>query len=457
MKELKKAKWSLAREYRGEELTELSALSQARLIAEGEVSSQELVELYLKRIEELDGELGAFVDVYADRALQEAERADKARSRGKRLGLFHGVPTAVKDHHMVRFKKTRLGSRAFEWLISPVDDGLVKRLRGAGFVIMGKTTMSELGLLPMVEPSEGRPTRNPWDLSRTAGGSSGGAGAAIGAGLLPLAPGSDGAGSVRIPSALNGLVGLKPSRGLVRDGSDRIDPYGLTVIGPMARDLDDLAGLLDVMADAGGTYLARTREMARPLRIGVVMEASFGEVAPEIQDLVEKAAALLKEAGHQIEWRNPPEGTLDEFTPLYQRFISRIPVVQSSKLEELTHWFREEGKQVSEQEAWRIYRKFEATGNDAMAGIDVMITPTVGVIAPKVGEFSGLPPAEYFRGAAPLGTFTALANITGQPGLSVPFGEARGLPVGMQLLGRRGDDLLLIRLARVFEEAMGRW
>ena len=444
--------WPLAPAYTGDELADLSALEQARLIRNGELSSRELTAHYLSRIEDYDPDLGAFMEVYADRALADADAADKARRRGELPGPFGGVPTAVKDHHLIRFTRSRLGSRAFDWFFSPVDDEIVKRLRRAGFVLLGKTTMSELGLLPVVEPPDGDPTRNPWDRDRTAGGSSGGAGAAIAAGLIPLSLGSDGAGSVRIPAALNGLVGLKPTRGLVGDGSsDRLDPFGLTCIGPMARSVDDAAALLDVLANAGDSYQERARQEVRQLRIGVITEAPFGPLDPTIRDLIEATAARLEDAGHHIELRPPPQGTLDEFTPLYQKFIARIPVIRSTRLEDVTRWFRDQGKQVSSDEAWQIFRRFEATGNDAMAGLDVLITPTVGVPTPQVHQHSHLPPAEYFRAAAGLGKFTALANITGQPGLSVPIGLADGLPVGAQLLGRRGDDALLLRLARALE------
>lgn len=447
-----KATWPLATDFRDQSLSSYSALAQAQLIKEGELTSLELLEYYLQRIRRYDSQVHAFVDLFADRARKEAEGADKRRAKGQLDGPFHGVPTALKDHHMVRFSTTRLGSSAFDWLYSPVDDGVVRRLRRAGFLILGKTSMSELGLLPIVEPLGKEATANPWDLTRTAGGSSGGAGAAIAAGLIPLSPGSDGAGSVRIPAALNGLVGLKPTRGLVRDGSERVDPYGLTVIGPMARDLDDLTALLDVLASADGSYLIRSKQEVPPLRIGVVTSAPFGEIEAPMLTLLEETALRLQDLGHLIEWRNPPQGTLEEFTPLYQRFISRVPVLLPHKLEPLTQWFREEGKKVSLEKSWQIFRKFEALGNEAMAGIDLLLTPTVGISAPKIGEFRHLDPPDYFRKAAPLGTFTALGNITGQPGLSFPFHRDNDLPLGLQLLGRPGDDLLLIRLARTLTQ-----
>ncbi|MBA2662758.1 MAG: amidase [Bradymonadaceae bacterium] len=431
--------------------SKLSALDQARRIKDGSLNSAELVEHYLSRIAKHDSTLNAFIDVQANTARREAERADRDRREGIIRGPFHGVPTAVKDHHMVRFTRTTLGSRSFSWLWSPVDDGVVRRLRNAGFVILGKTTMSELGLLPIIEPAHGRATCNPWDVTRTAGGSSGGAGAAVAAGLLPIAPGSDGAGSVRIPASLNGLYGLKPTRRLVRDNSEQIDPLGLTTLGPLARSLDDTAALLDVLTGSDGTYLRRSREPAPKLRIGVVTVPPTGEVDPRILALVDLAIERLREAGHHVERREPPKGTLEEFTPIYQRLISSIPAIQLKRLEPTTRWFVEAGRRVTPADAMRRFRSMEERGNNAMVGLDVILTPTIGVLAPKVGEFAHLPPREHFEASAVLGMFTAIANLTGQPGLTVPFGKIEGMPIGIQLLGRKGDDALLLQLARIFD------
>jgi len=438
----------IAQHFQTDGLSSLSALEQAARIADGTLSSLELVEHYLARIARHDETVGAFVDLQADTARRDAERADKERRAGHSKGVFHGVPTAVKDHHLVRFTRTTIGSSSFNWLWSPVDDDVVKRLRQAGFIIIGKTAMSELGLLPIVESQHAPPSRNPWDLSRTAGGSSGGAGAALAAGLLPVAQGSDGAGSVRIPAALNGLYGLKPTRGLVPSDSSKIDPFGLTTDGPLARSIDDAAALLDALVGSDGTFLRRSREPAPRLRIGVIMDPPFGEVDPRIVARVELAVQQLIDGGHEVERRDRPMGTLEEFTPVYQKLISRVPFVQASKLEPTTRWFVESGRALSLNDLWSNFRALEEAGNHAMAGLDVIITPTVGVVTPKVGEFSHLPPSELFRESAALGMFTAIANVTGQPGLSVPFGEVEGMPVGVQLLGRKGDDALLLQLGR---------
>lgn len=439
----------LAPGFAADTLLQRSALEQARMIREREISSVELVGRYLERIKRYQSDLNAFVSIMEASALRDAEKADKAVQAGASLGVFHGVPTAMKDHHMIRNTRTQMGSRAFRWLWSPVDDSIVKRMRGAGFVLLGKTTMSELGLLPIVETALQPATRNAWNPERTAGGSSGGAGAAVAAGLLPIAPGSDGAGSIRIPASLNGLIGHKPTRGLVVDESAKIDPYGLAVIGPLARSVDDAAALLDVLADPGmQNHLAESRKPVRRLRIGVVMQAPVGDVDPRIAERVQAVVERLRTAGHEIIERPCPKGTLEEFIPVYQRFISRIPVVSRASLAPVVRWFWEEGRKVSDVDARRRFVHFEALGIETLHGVDVLLSPTIGVLPYRVGEFSHLPPAEMFNALAPLGAFTAIANLSGQPAITVPCGLVDGMPVGVQLMGRRFDDAQLLALAR---------
>jgi amidase len=442
----------LAPGYEGDPILALSAREQAARIAEGTLRSRDLVELYLSRIGRYDGALGACVTVLADTARREAERADRLRDQGRITGPFHGVPTAIKDHHFVRFTRTRLGSKAFDWLWTPTDDALVRTLRAAGFVILGKTAMSELGILPVCEAAEYPPTRNPWNSARTAGGSSGGAGAALAAGLIPIAVGSDGAGSVRIPSSLNGLVGLKPTRGLVPDTAARVNVFGLATDGPMARSLEDAAALLDVLCDpARADHLRRSRATVPPLKIGVFLEPPIGEADPRIVALIERAAERLKDAGHAVERRATPSRGLEEFTPVYQRFVSRIPVPTPSRLGPFARWFWESGRRVSEADAHAMMRRFQEDVREATRGIDVLLSPTVGILPFEVGQFAGLDPPAQFRALAPLGAFTAIANISGRPALTVPFGTVDGMPVGVQLSGAIGADAQLFALARTLQ------
>ncbi|MCB9665343.1 MAG: amidase [Alphaproteobacteria bacterium] len=431
-------------------LAVLPALEQARRIREGELTSVALVEHHLDRIARHDGELASLVQVWERSALRQARAADRARARGAALGPFHGVPTAVKDHHFVRGARVGFGSRAFSWAWSPVDDGVVRSLRAAGFVLLGKTAMSEIGLLPITETAVHPPTRCAWDPSRTAGGSSGGAGAAVAAGLVPVAPGTDGAGSVRIPAALNGLLGLKTTRGLIPLDADRIDVFGLSVVGPMARTVDDAAALLDALClPRHAHHRARSRDPLPRLRIGVVRTAPFGTLDPRWLARVDAAAAVLRDAGHLVEEHPCPQGSVAEFTPLYQHFLGRVPVPFPSRLEPTVRWFWTEGRKVPRARAMEIFRSFEARGLQALDGVDLMLTPTTLGPPPEVGAYADLPPEAHFEAAAALGTYTALMNVTGQPALTVPFGTADGLPVGVQLVGHQGRDALLLAVARV--------
>lgn len=442
----------LAPRYRGDEIIELSALEQAARIAEGTLTSRALTERYLARIRRFDPALCAFVTVLERAALREADRLDALRAKGKLLGPFHGTITAIKDHHLVKMTRTRIGSKAFDWLWTPIDDPFVKRVRDAGFVIVGKTSMSELGILPIVETPIMPPTRNPWNTAKTAGGSSGGAGAALAAGLLSVAPGSDGAGSIRIPASLNGLVGLKPTRRLIPDRSDKIDTWGLATNGPMGRSVDDVAALLDALCDPlHKGHFERSKTRVRPLRVGLFVEPPVGEVDPRIVAVVERAAEVLRDAGHTVERRASPKVELDDFVPVYQRFISRIPVYSPDRLGEFARWFWETGRTVSDSKASSLVRAFEETGRAVMEGLDVMLAPSVCVMPFDVGAFADLPPEQVFRAVTPLGSFTALANLTGQPALSVPFASIEGMPVGVQLVAPRYEDATLLALGRVLE------
>jgi amidase len=427
-----------------------SALALAAAIRDGTLRSAELVEHCLSRVLAFDGTLSAFVEVLAETARREAEQADKDRARGKLRGPFHGVPTAIKDQHLIRFTRTQFGSRStLGGLWSPVDDQIVRRIRAGGFVILGKTTMPDYGLLPITEPYLHPPTRNPWNPAYTAGGSSGGAGAALASGMVPVAPGSDGAGSIRIPSALNGLIGLKPTRGVVPDDTARWDRDGLVTVGPMGRCVEDVATLLDVLTPEGrGHYAERARHDPPKLRIGVVREAPFGELDRRLVTAVDEVAARLTDAGHTVVERPCPAGTVDEFIPIYQRLFANLPILAPGRLTRTVRWMRDQGRSNDVTHVNRQLGRFIAAGADAMAGLDIMLTPTLATLAPKVGAFQHLEPREQFQAVSPLGAFTALANLTGQPAISVPWGSVHGLPIGVQLLGHAHADGTLLALAR---------
>jgi amidase len=427
----------------------LSALDAARAIREGRLSSRALVDAALAHIAHHDGAIGAFTQLWAGSARRHADRLDALRDRGQLVGPFHGVPTGIKDMHPVRGARVQLGSRMFRYLWSPVDDGLVGAVRGAGFVLLGKTATSELALLPVVETDLHPPTRNPWDPSRTAGGSSGGAGAGLAARYFAVAPGSDGAGSIRIPSALAGAVGLKPSRGVIPSENARIDRLGLATNGPMGRTVADVAALLDVLGGTPGRYAAT----AAPghLTVGLLLQPPFGETDPAIAAAVEALARRVEALGHRVVPRPTLHGTVDEFLPLYQDLFSRVPMPLPGKLQPVTRWFREQGLRLDQARVQAAFVELTARGLAALDGVDVLITPTVPVRPPLVGATHGLGPAEQFAALAPLGSFTAVSNITGAPALSLPCGYAHGVPVGAQLVARPGQDALLLGLAAALE------
>ncbi|MBM4375778.1 MAG: amidase [Deltaproteobacteria bacterium] len=438
-------------------LHELTALEQARRIREGALRSEELVAHYLERIARLDGGLSAFVAHWPERALTEARKKDRERGR-RPLPPFHGVPIAVKDTHALRGARMGLGSRAFSWLYSPIDDVTVRTLRRAGFVLVGKTATSELALLPIVEPATHPPTRNPWDATRSAGGSSGGAGAAVAARLLPLAPGSDGAGSIRIPASFGGLVGHKPSRGLVPNPHDHTDRLRMTVIGPIARDVDDAAALLDVLVSRGDAPTHGFLELARrgvpPMTVGVMTRAPLGETGAEEAAAVEEAAREAEALGHRLVRLEAPTATLDEFVPIYQRLLAAVPVPLplESRLEPLTRWFRAEGRKLDDATVRRLFDALVARALRAFEGVDVALLPTVPVAPPKVGLLRGLSPEEGFRAVSPLGACTAAFNLSGAPALTLPWRlSALGLPLGVQLVGRLGEDARVLAFARALE------
>ncbi len=441
-------------------LLALSALEQAQAVRAGEVTSEALVDLYLERVGRLDPQLGAFVCVQAERAQDTARRRDKARTAGEPLSPFHGVPIAVKDLHMLRGAPMRMGSRAWRWLWSPVDDLTVRAVNKAGFVILGKTSTSEMALMPVVETDIHPPTRNPWDLSRTSGGSSGGAAAAVAAGLLPLSPGSDGGGSVRIPATTCGLVGLKPSRGAIPNPHAAMDRPGMTAIGPLARGVDDAAALADVLCGrdpgAPGSWLSAARQAPPPgLRVGVLTQSPLDlQTCPHRAQAARDAGEVLRARGDRVEARARIPGTLEEFLPIYQRLFADMPVLFESKLQPVTRWFRVEGRRYTQAQAREAFETLSRRALEAQAGLDVLLTPTCPIAPPRVGQFSHLEPVEMFRSLAPLGAFTAPWNVTGQPACTVPWGfDPDGLPMGVQLVGRLGDDARILALARVLQAA----
>ncbi len=451
------------------ELLTKSALEQAALIAKGELSSEELTRLYLDRIARLDPALHAFTDVFRRRALVMA-RVKDAHRRVRRAPPppFDGVPIGIKDLNFVRGAPTRWGSTAVPHLTLPFDDHNVAQLRRGGFVIVGKLATSELGAMPVTETELGPPTRNPWDRARSSGGSSGGSGAALAANLLPIAHGSDGAGSIRIPAAFCHLFGFKPSRGRVRNQFGMKDRHILYTSGPLAHTVDDAAVMLDVLAGIvdGKPHWApppprpfaeMARQKPRRLKIRMCVKSPLGDVHPEIAAAVIAAGKTLSALGHDVIESALPDGTLEEFLPLWQLQIAQMPVLPWKKrqLQPITRWLADAGKLLRHEDVLARQLAIAARLQTALDAADVWLTPTVSQPAPRVGAFAALPPAEAFAAAAQIGAFTAAFNVTGAPAASLPLGlTSDGLPIGVQLGGRLFADGELLGLCREVEDAL---
>jgi amidase len=446
-----------------------SALDLARDVREGRIASEDLVLGCLERIDALNPRLSAFVDVLRDRALGEARAADaRLRRHGGESEPFLGVPLGVKDLNLARGSFTRFGSRAFERLFTPFDDAVVARLRRAGFVILGKTATSELGSLPITEPDIHPPTRNPWDLEVTPGGSSGGAGAAVAAGMIPVAQGSDAGGSIRIPASFCQLVGLKPSRGRVENPFGFDDRLLVWTCGPITRTVDDAAAMLDVLAGVTvgqphwatpppRPFAALARETPPRLVLRLALRSNHIDTDPEIAAAVERVARALETLGHTLDERpmELPAGAVEELLPVWQSIAASAPVPDWSVTQPVTRWLGERGRTIDPRAVERIVERLAQEVIAQLGDGDAWITPTVAIPPPRIGAWRGMEPAAMFAQASKLCVFTAPFNVSGQPAITVPAGRSRqGHPIGVQIAGRPLADGLVLALARQVEQAM---
>jgi amidase len=461
------------------DLHELTAVEQAAAVRRREASPSELVEHHLRRVEERNTQLGAFVTVTAERAMDAARAADLqvTRSDPAALPALLGVPTAIKDLTATAGVRTTFGSAIYAQYLPPIDDDVVRFLAAAGTISFGKTSTPEFGLCCYTEPANLPPAVTPWDTSRSAGGSSGGAAAAVAAGLVPLAQGSDGGGSIRGPAAACGLVGLKPSRGRVSRGPAAGDVTLLSVIGPLARTVEDAAAMLDTMAvlclaepviapplPAGESFLDHARREPGRLRIGRYADSPLPgvELAPECRRAWEDTAVLLAGLGHDVaDITAPfnPEVLVPSFEMLWAVGATSMPVPGEAQdaLLPFTRWMREWGAMVSGPELLQAMGQVQGAGRAAVrahAEFDAVLTPTLAQLPAPIGWFSAAPPGENFERQKRFIPYAALYNVTGQPAVSLPtYWTESGLPVGIQLVGRPGGDAALLALAGQLERA----
>jgi amidase len=433
---------------------------QAELIAAGELSSRELTEAYLDRITRLNPTLNAFRVVLAERALAEAAQADGRRGGGDRRPLL-GVPVAIKDDTDVAGEVTARGSNAFG---DPAADDaeVVRRLRAAGAVIIGKTQVPELEITPFTESPTFGATRNPWDLNRTPGGSSGGSASAVAAGLAGGALGSDGGGSIRIPAGCCGLFGLKTQRDRISFAPKREAWHGLSVYGPIVRHVADAALFIDATSDGERLAPAVTRPPGR-LRIAVSTKLPppiLGSPDAEQRGALEAAAELLRGLGHEVAERDPDYGpnSATAFTARYFRGIhdEGRAMAHPGRLSRRTRGFMRLGSLIAPPlveraradaaaAAQRIGRLFEQ--------VDVLLTPMFTRRPIPIGTYEGRGPLWSFNGYSRWVPYCAAFNHTGQPGASVPMGfTPDGFPLAVQLVGRPDDEATLLSLAAQIEQ-----
>ena len=449
----------------------------AALVRSGELRSRELVEESLQRIEALQPELNAFVHVDAEGALAAAEAIGPGDPRP-----FAGVPIAIKDTAAVAGMPYTMGSDIFGDFVPQHDSFVVRRLRDAGFVLVGKTNMPEFGILPVSEPRRFGPARNPWDTERTPGGSSGGAASAVAAGMVPIAHGSDGGGSIRIPAACCGLVGLKAQRGRISRGPEQGDDF-LVQDGVLTRTVAETAELLDVLAGyetgdatwapppAEPFAAAAAREPGK-LRIGVSTLAPIdAELDPICERGVRDAAQLLAALGHDVERFEAPwktDDVLRTFTAVFGTPIAAAAFYgglvtgrePSAELLEPLSWTFWEGLQersavdyyLARTQLGAFSRQIVAVWDD----YDVVLLPSLAQRPLRIGELDPCSddPWDDFRRSGEFTPYTALFNTSGQPAISLPLYHGDdGLPVGVQLAGRPADEATLLSLSAQLEAA----
>ena len=456
-------------------LHDLSATEQAAAVADREVSAVDLVEHYADRIARHDATVGAFVTLTLDTARAQAAEADRAVAAGESLPPLHGVPTAIKDLNLTAGVPTSFGSLACTDFVPTFDDNVVARLRAAGTISLGKTNTPEFGLPCYTENGVAPAARTPWDLTRSAGGSSGGAGAAVATGLVAVAQGSDGGGSVRIPASVCGLFGIKVSRGRISRGPLQGDINGLSWDGPLARTVRDAAALLDAMQGAelgdphwapppARSYLATADEPPGRLRIGRTRSPviATAEVHPHVVEAYDAATALLVELGHEVVDIEAPYGPelAPDFEVLWCVAAAGVPVdpAREDLLQPLTRHLRERGRAMSGTEFTAALGRLQLAtryGMLATSAYDVLLLPTLAQPPAPVGWFTETgDPAQEFERMKAWTPFTALFNMTGQPAVNLPLHMSPdGLPIGVMLVGRSADEATLIRLSAQLEDA----
>jgi amidase len=442
------------------------AAAQAQMLADGELTAPELLEIYLERIARLDNQLRCYRVVLSDSARYEAAAAQDRLDAGERLPLL-GVPIAIKDDVDVAGEVTTYGSGGHRPAVTS-DAEVVRRLRAAGAVVIGKTNVPELMMFPYTESLTFGATRNPWNLKRTPGGSSGGSAAAVAAGLAPLALGSDGGGSIRVPATWCGLFGVKPQRDRVSLEPHDNAWYGLSVNGPLARSVMDAALFLDATSTVPGPEGEFVAAAARhPGRLRIAL-STRGPIPMPVRvgraelAAVHEAGALLRDLGHEVIARDPdypPSAILTNYLPRYLRGISDDADAQAhpERLEARTRNLARAGSLFSDRRMAAL-RDTDATLTARIQSIfddvDVVVTPGNATGPSRVGAYQRRGAVWTLLAVAQRIPYQQVWNLTGQPAAAVPWDfDGDGLPIAVQLVGRPYDEATLLSLSAQIEAA----
>jgi amidase len=438
------------------------ALGLAAEVRIGDVSPGELVADTIRRAEAANPELNFLV----------TDCFEQARASMPANGPFTGVPMLVKDLTETAGVRTTFSSRAFADYVPAHDAAVVRRMKEAGFVVIGKSNTPEFGITAVTESDLNGACRNPWDTSRTPGGSSGGAAAAVAAGVLPLAHGSDGGGSIRIPASCCGLFGIKPSRGRVSSAPFSSGSLELSQSGPLSVSVRDAAAFLDVLAgyEPGDAHWAPPP--SRPfldevgadpgrLRIAFTAEPAVPHpVDPVVVAVARAAADALAELGHDVIEATPPwvdEGALAAFAKLWQLTPALYPVQDESQLMAINRALAQAARETSSVVFAQAVGALQRAARRIVAfwgEVDIVLTPGLAMLPVPIGwVFEPEDPWEQFARGGEFTPFTPIVNVTGQPAAAVPFDVVDGLPVGVQLIGPPAGEAMLFRLAAQMEAA----
>jgi amidase len=464
-----------------DDLHELTALAQWDLLQKGEVTPLELADHYLGRIERLNPQVGAFVTVTADAA---RDRAAQVAASVPRTAPLWGLPFGDKDLWRREGVPAGFGSRLLTGYVPDESDEIVLDLDAAGAVSLGKTGAPEFGLPSYTETLVAPPVRTPWDLSRGAGGSSGGAAAAVASGMLPFAPGSDGGGSIRIPAAACGVVGLKPSRGRVPSGSGLESLGGLVVSGPIARTVEDAALLLDGMiarkngrvdhrfatlapGDDSAFLPAAVRGEGR-FQLGVMTTSAWDldyeiTIDADARAALDAAVGTFAAMGHGIEQTalTPDPTYAPAFITVWKAGAARIPAEGDALqlLEPLTHWLVEQGRALGAAElsgALAALTAYERSLIRQLSSFDAVLTPALAMTPRPIGWYDSEDAERNFAQQVQYTPFTSMLNVSGLPAITLPVSQtSEGLPMGVQLIGRPGGEAVLLSLGAHLQRRIG--